>query len=112
LALGTKREPQGETSESAALVHKTNQAAYHLRIGEDLSIAAVHKYRIVIENLGILQIIQVVAEDRPEGPRRIRHLLYSEVRVRRGVVIVSAGRSNIHDEKLPGRFGRCQRLFG
>ncbi len=95
-----------ETSESAALVHKTNQAADHLRIGEDLSVAAVHKHRVVIENFGILQIIQIVAEDRLEGARRICHLLDGEIRVRRGVVIVSARRSNIDDEKLPGRFGR------
>src|ERR1700753_3706795 len=95
-----------KTRESATLVYKTNQTADHLRIGEDFSIAAVHKYRVVIENLGILQVIQVVAEDRLESPRRICHLLDSEIRMRSGVVIVSAGRSNIHDEKLPGRFRR------
>ena len=101
-----------EASESATFAHKTNQAADHLRIGEDLSITAVHKYRVVIENLGIFKIIQVVAEDRLEGSRRICHLLDGKVRVCGGVVIISTRWSNIHDEKLSGPFGRCERLFG
>ncbi len=95
-----------ETCETAALVHKTNEAVENFGIGEDLSIAAVHKHRVVIENFGILEIVQIVTEDRLEGACRVCHFLDGEVGVRRGVVIVSACRSNIHDEKLPGRFGR------
>src|ERR1700729_3766234 len=44
-----------ETGQATALVDETDKSAHYPRIGEDLSITAVHKHRVVVENLGIFQ---------------------------------------------------------
>src|SRR6202451_4249763 len=101
-----------QPGKAAAFMHKAYEAAQHLGIGENLAVAAVHEYGIVVQNFRILQVVQIVAEDRLVRARGLRHLLNSEVRMGRGVVIVSARGSYIDYKKLSRHFGSRERLFG
>src|ERR1700677_209216 len=101
-----------QPGKAAAFMHKADKAAQHLGIGENLTVAAVHKYRIVIQDFWILQVVDIVAEDCLIGAGGLRHLLNSEVGMGCGVVVVSTRRSYIDYKKLPGHFGSYQRLFG
>ncbi len=62
-----------QPGKASAFMHKADKAAQHFWIGENLAVAAVHEYRIVVQNFRVLQVVQIVAEDRLVCARGLRH---------------------------------------
>src|SRR6266478_5509945 len=99
-----------KAGDAPTLPHKADQSVQDRRVGEDLANDAIQEYGIIFKNIGIFQVIQVIAEGRLVSPRILSHFLYSEIGIGDRIVIVTSRRAQVHNQELSRRSRSYSRL--
>src|SRR5262249_44732979 len=95
----------------APLADEAHQPVQYVGVGKQLAHYAVQEYSVVLLDLRVLQVVQIVAESGIERASIFREQLEGVVRVSDCVVIETALRAEVDDQKLPRFFGFHQRLL-
>src|SRR3984893_1839301 len=101
-----------KTRKAAAFTNISQQAVHYHGIHGVLTVGAVQEDRIILLDFRILQIVQIIIENRFISASLFPHQPQSQIAVRDGVVVITPGWAYVHDQKFPGLYRFCRSFFG